>query len=238
VRGLGADLEHGQVERAQVDLGDVGVPPGRLGRVHLLGRAGHGGRDQAVGGGPVVVQLLGPGIAAEVAQGGDQRLADRRVVGGQGAELAVIAAQVLQVGDQLGDVVHVGDDADQGADQAVALLGHRRREHVPRLGVAQEQVAVEVLRDHVRPVPRDLAEVRLESGRVDVRHYGFLTRSWWDGWLGPQAGSGAANSSQALLAASTITRSERNRKPRQDQSPPYADRVRAAAAMPEKLTRA
>ena len=102
-------------------------------------------------------------------QRGQQCLPDCGIVRRQRAELAVVPAEILEVGHQFADVVDIGDDPDQCADQTVPLPGHRRREHVPGFRVLQEQVAVEVQRDVVAAMRRDGREVVLECLGVE-RH--------------------------------------------------------------------
>jgi hypothetical protein len=75
--------------------------------------------------------------------GRDQAGAHGRVVLGDRAEPAVVTAQALEEGGQLADPVDLRDDLHERFDEAPALGGHRDREHVPRLGVLDEQVRVE-----------------------------------------------------------------------------------------------
>jgi len=61
----------------------------------------------------------------------------------------VLAPQVLQVPGEAVEVTGPGHDPGQGVHEPVALGGHRNREQVPRLRVAQEQIGVEEQRRSV-----------------------------------------------------------------------------------------
>jgi hypothetical protein len=76
----------------------------------------------------------------EVRDRGHQAGAHAGVVLGDGAELAVLAPQVLQVRAEGVDVRDVGHDPAQRVHQPVALGSHRKRERIPRLRVPKEQV--------------------------------------------------------------------------------------------------
>ena len=168
----GPDPEHGDVDVPPVVRHDVGVPPGRLLR-RLVGRRDHDLGDQRVGLGPLLGQLRGP-LVVEVLEGGQQAGADRRVVRREGAELPVVAAELLQDRHERVEVVDPRDDVAQRGEEPVALVRHRDGEHRPGLGMAQEQVGVEVQRGlvpgrgrlgEVGPHRRNVHERLLGSGR-------------------------------------------------------------------------
>jgi hypothetical protein len=121
-------------------------------------------RDELVGRGPVLGEVGGPGVV-EVLQRGQQARPDRRVVLGHRAELPVVAAERLQYRHERVQVVDVVDDVAERVEQPVALVGHRHREELARLRVAQEQVRVEVQRCLVAG-GRGLGEVGPHGGDV------------------------------------------------------------------------
>ena len=210
---VGPHGEDGDVEGSMIHLDDLGLPVGGFGVRGILCGTGHGAGDEPVRGGPVGGQVVRPGIAAEMPQGGQQRFTDRRVVRGHSAELPVVAPQILQIRHQFVDPVDVGHDPHQRPDQPIALSCHGRREHVPGLRVPQEQVTVEVQGDLVGSVRRDDGEVLLQSSRIDVRHCSLptpsarrlaATRRARHGWCGPSPlsrcrhGPGSAGGAEGL----------------------------------------
>jgi len=68
---------------------------------------------------------------------------------GDRAEFPVLAPEVLQVPGEGIEPAGFGHDPGQCVHQPVALGGHRNREQVPRLRVAQEQIGVEEQRHSV-----------------------------------------------------------------------------------------
>ena len=66
--------------------------------------------------------------------GAEQRGADRVVVLGEHAELAVVAAELLQEGDELVGLVHHLDDVHERPQQPAALHFHVHREEVAGRG--------------------------------------------------------------------------------------------------------
>lgn len=93
---------------------------------------------------PGLLSRLVPGLRGEPAQHGQQRTAEHPVVLLTDSELAVRAPELLQVGHEQGRVVPILGDADQGAEEALALHVHGGREHRPDLVVHGEQLAVEI----------------------------------------------------------------------------------------------
>ena len=140
---VGAQSQHGDVDDPLVVADDLGVPPRRrLGR-GLIGGVHHHLGDHPVGRRPVLGHLRCPAVLEEVLERRQQRRADRRVVGVRGPEPAVVAAQLLQHGPHLVEVVDVADDAPQRADQPVTLDGHAGGEQGAGLGMGEEQRGVE-----------------------------------------------------------------------------------------------
>jgi hypothetical protein len=58
--------------------------------------------------------------------------------------LAVRTPELFQVGPEYRRVILVAGDADQGAEEPLALHVHGRREHGPDLAVHGEQLSVEI----------------------------------------------------------------------------------------------
>ena len=84
-------------------------------------------------------------VAREVLDGADQRGADRVVVLGEHAELAVVAAQLLEERDEVLGLVHHLHDVHERPQQPAALHLHVHREELARLRRAcAEQRGVEV----------------------------------------------------------------------------------------------
>ena len=106
--------------------------------------------DRAVGAGPRLLDLRGPGRPGELRDGAEQRGADRVVVLGEHAELAVVAAELLEERHELVRAVHHLHDVHQRAQQAAALHLHVHREQVAGRGSLAEQRRVEVPRDLLR----------------------------------------------------------------------------------------
>jgi hypothetical protein len=84
---------------------------------------------------------------------------------GDHRETTVITTQLLEERYHLVDLVDVGDDSAQSCHQLVALTRHLDREHRAHLGVAQEQMRVEVQRDIVACC-RDPPPTGLQGGGV------------------------------------------------------------------------
>ena len=70
----------------------------------------------------------------------EQRSPDGRVVLGDTAEPPVVPAELLQERHDLVELRGVADHGAECADQLVPLGCHRDREHLPDLGMGQEQV--------------------------------------------------------------------------------------------------
>ncbi len=151
VRKQGDDRD---VTSAQLVPDDPRGPPRRGQARVLLGGLDHGPGHELVGGEPGRVHLGGPRGPGEAFDGGPPH---HVVVLRPGAELAVVAAELPQVVGQRVRVVGLRDDPDQGLDQPVPLQVHHRREHVPDLGVLQEDQCVEV-RGDLFGDPRDQRE--------------------------------------------------------------------------------
>ena len=162
LRGLDADVLPGPVGDglARRDLDDREVPadpavpddPAQPGRRPALGarRRPHRRGDRAVGAGPRLLDLRGPGRPGELRDGAEQRDADGVVVLGEHTELAVVAAELLEERHELVRAVHHLHDVHQRAQQAAALHLHVHREQVAGLGSVAEQRRVEVPRDLLR----------------------------------------------------------------------------------------
>ena len=87
---------------------------------------------------PGVLRRLIPGWRGEPVQRGQQRAAEYAVVLVTDPELAVSAAQLLQVWLERGRIVLAGRDADEGTEEPPALHIHGGREHRPDLGIHGE----------------------------------------------------------------------------------------------------
>ncbi|GAA3073477.1 hypothetical protein GCM10020000_67970 [Streptomyces olivoverticillatus] len=105
-------------------------------------------------------------------QGVEEALAHGREVRGEGAELAVITAEVSAEADEVfGGVDHV-HDAQQRAQEAIALGIHPFREHRTDVGIAGEKDRVEI----DRYLPRERLDHRQGSpdkGYLVVRQRRF-----------------------------------------------------------------
>ena len=137
---------------------------------------------------------------------GQQRLADGGVVVAGHREAAMVAPELLQHGHDCVEVVDVAHHPPEGADELVALVGHADREHLPDVGVVEEEVRVEEERDLVA-VGGDLAPALLQADRVD--HYAVAagpssTMSAFTEATTPPAA--ASSSSSAPSSVSTATR--------------------------------
>ena len=115
----------------------------------LLSSSNHDFGDKPVRLGPRVGQIGRPRRAEKLLQGRQQAGPDRRVVLGYHREAPVVTTQLLQEGHHLVDLIDVRDNSAQSGHQLVALARHLDREHRAHLGVAQEEVRVEVQRDIV-----------------------------------------------------------------------------------------
>ena len=129
------------------------------------GRRAHRARDDAVRLGPGGLDLGRELVAREVPDGAQQRDAHRVVVLGEHAELAVVAAELLEERDQLVGPVHHLHHVHERPQQPAALHLHVDGEQVARLGRPAEQRRVEV--------PRQLLGLRGHQGeaRPDQRHH-------------------------------------------------------------------
>jgi hypothetical protein len=110
VRG---DAEGGEVEAAQLVGDHRRLPEGRPDAGVLGRRPDHDLGDAVVGGLPVGGQLWRPRGPVEVRERGQQAGTDVGAVPGDGAELAVLAPQVLQVLAEGIEVPDVGHDPAQ-----------------------------------------------------------------------------------------------------------------------------
>ena len=136
--------EHGQGRRAQLMADHFGRPPcGRMPRCVPGGR-GHQLRRVLIGGGPGRLGTGRPLRARELPERGQQRLADRRVVHGLHAVLAVIEAELAQVLLHRARLAEAEHDPGERPEQPVALRVHGRREHRAQFRVDGEQTAIEI----------------------------------------------------------------------------------------------
>src|SRR5262245_6991603 len=82
-------------------------------------------------------------------------------------ELAVVAAEPFDDGHHGGQVVHIGHDGADRAEQAVLLRGHRDREHVPQFGIGEEEPGVE----EPRRLRAECADARPAGAQTTGVHY-------------------------------------------------------------------
>ncbi len=157
------DREHGHAPEALLDADHLGRPERRRRGGRLVRGLDHQCRQDRVGVGPGLLGRGSEGRAREPAQRGQQRRPDRLVHGRVHAVLAVIPAQLGQVGGHLVRGAQALHDLDQRLDQPVALGAHGRREQVPQLGLPGEQLAVEVTGDRIPGFGHD-RERRADGG--------------------------------------------------------------------------
>ncbi len=82
------------------------------------------------------------------------------------AELAVVAAELLEMGDDPVEGVDVADHGSQRGHELVALPGHVHGEHVAHFGMGEEERGVEV-QGHLLAVGGDQTPVLLQPVGVD-----------------------------------------------------------------------
>ena len=149
------DRQHGHAAEAFLDVDHLGGPERRRRGARLVRGLDHQGRNRRVGVGPGLLGRRGERRAGEPAQRGQQRRPDHLVHLRLDPVLAVVPAELGQVGGHLlrgGQALH---DPDQRLDQTVPLIVHGRREQLAQLGVAGEQLAVEVTGHLVRGLGHD-----------------------------------------------------------------------------------
>jgi hypothetical protein len=156
------DPEDRQVEPPALVRHDAGVPPRRAVRRVLVGRLDHDLGDQGVRVGPVLGERVVPRGTREVTQSGDQALPDLRIMQRLDAEFPVVGAELANERNEILQVVDLGDYSSKRAQQAVTLMTHSDREHVPQLRISQEQIRVKE-QCHSVTVLGDLCEVVLQA---------------------------------------------------------------------------
>ena len=115
----------------------------------LLSSGNHDFGDDPVGLRPCIGQLGSPRCAEETLQRGQQACPNRRIVLRHDGEATVVTTQLLEQGHHVIEAFDVGDHSAERGDQFLPLRRHLDREHRAHLGVAQEQMRVEVQRDIV-----------------------------------------------------------------------------------------
>ena len=129
-RLVGRDREHGDAPVALVIRYHLARPPGWRQRAGILRRLDHQRRDGPVCLCPRLLGGWGEGRPGERPQRGEQRVPDGLVHRRFHTVLAVVPAQLSEVGGHLrggGQALH---DPDQRLHQPVPLIVHGRREHV------------------------------------------------------------------------------------------------------------
>src|SRR4029450_12994506 len=152
-------------DRASFDRHHIGLPRCRCDVLVLLSSDNPPLGHQPVRLGPRVRQLRSPQRTVESLQGRKQARPDSCVVLSYRREATVITTKLLQQRDHLVELIDAGDHSAQGSYQLVALPRHLDREHRAHLGMAQEQMRVEVQRDIVAS-GRDLRPTAFEGGSI------------------------------------------------------------------------
>jgi hypothetical protein len=101
----------------------------------------------------------------ESLQGREQAGPNRVIVLSHHGEAAVVTTQLFQERYHVVELIDAGDHSAQRRHQLVALPRHLDREHGAQLGVAQEQVRVEIQRDIVAG-GRDIRPTAFEGGGI------------------------------------------------------------------------